>query len=496
MEEEKKNSTSGAPGEARDGGEKLEEREVPDEDNTQAGTSQSTNYENFVSENHCKGCEFQGKSLRGHLKRTTKDCLQLYSAEELNLLEEHAKSIKKENTAKWQRDNKEASNQHRRNSYYKEPEKEIQRKQGEFPCNICDKTFTFQSNLDHHVRQFHNQSPDDPQSSGQQSLLQEDETNDTKCSICGADFSDKFRRDRHLYEVHPPFPERIKCTMCDTTFSRWETLLRHRGKAHDYNARDVHQAKKCGICEKIYSNLDNLNRHIKQVHGGEKLHACEECTAHYFRKEDLENHMKKGKHYRDGICPYCEERIVFKSEASWYKHFTREPSWYEGTTPSRYGQWTCENKLKKQREQIKEFLLGSTTCVHCNEVVPNKDATKHWMYSDVEAPEKSTCRTNMSKRPYITCWYCKKQIVTKDFMGYIYHIHEFGNPANGSHPSVPGLPETCHVSMGRSLDEHRKKKMEIEIKRKHRESERPKSEWLELTVMRCSEEEYISWYNW
>ena len=50
---------------------------------------------------------------------------------------------------------------------------------------------------------------------------------------------------------------------------------------------------KCGICEKIFFHSGTLNRHIKHVHGGEKTHSCDKCSAHYCRKEDLENHLRK-----------------------------------------------------------------------------------------------------------------------------------------------------------------------------------------------------------
>lgn len=117
MEEEQQQCTSDAQSEVRERGERVEQREVSDEDNPQEGTSstvsgQSTNYETVISENYCRGCEFEGKSLRGHLKRTKKHCLDLYTEEEINWLEKHAKCIKKEYDAKWKRENKDKANEH------------------------------------------------------------------------------------------------------------------------------------------------------------------------------------------------------------------------------------------------------------------------------------------------------------------------------------------------------------------------------------------------
>ena len=252
----------------------------------------------------------------------------------------------------------------------------------------------------------------------------------------------------------------------------------------------VKQFCKCGICEKIFFHSGTLNRHIKHVHGGEKIHSCDKCSAHYCRKEDLENHLRKGKHYRDGICPYCEESIVFKSETAWREHFAKEPRWSGATTSYRSGKETCVNKLKKQREQMKEFLLGSTTCVHCNEVIPNKNAQKHWISSDVEAPEKSTCMTNLERRPSMICWYCKGEIITEEYIQQLHDNHRIGQRR---HPENPVDPGSCHESIKKDLEEHHKKRKEIKMKKKHRRETRGIGEY---EVMKCMEERHIELYNW
>ena len=73
--------------------------------------------------------------MRGHLAKTTKGCSSFYSEEELILLDKHAKSVHKENTAKWKKDNREAANEHEKWRYHKTPEKEKERKR-EYHDNI------------------------------------------------------------------------------------------------------------------------------------------------------------------------------------------------------------------------------------------------------------------------------------------------------------------------------------------------------------------------
>ena len=82
-----------------------------------------------ISNSKCKGCSFEGKSLRGHLKRTSKDCLSQYSTEELHALENNAKSIQREQTSQWKKNNREAASAHERRRYHQNtPEKDNDRK--------------------------------------------------------------------------------------------------------------------------------------------------------------------------------------------------------------------------------------------------------------------------------------------------------------------------------------------------------------------------------
>ena len=444
-----------------------------------------------VNETTCRNCGFSKKSLRGHLARTTKGCSSWYTEEELLYLKNHADFCHRDKT----------------NQILK-----LKRETSHVVCNICGKPYADKYVLDQHVAQIHNHEtlkcPQCPKSFQRQSNLRDhlytihgdDEdilSKLTICKHCKKEFTFSQNLERHIVEQHlfnfQEFP-RIKCTECEDMFTRMENMTSHREKAHDATS-GFH---KCGICEMIFSNTGNVNRHIKIVHGGEKIHACQQCSAHYSRKEHLENHIKKGKHYLEGICPHCEEWIVIKSESSWRDHFTKEPEWRKfetGWKEVASGKETCVNKLKKQREQMKEFLLSSTLCVHCNEVVPNKDAEKHWLLWDVEAPEKSTCRTNVSRRVGMMCWYCKGEIITKDYIEQLHCNWKF----NGKkHPRHPDIPSSCEESIKRGLKHHHKKEKEIELKIEQRTEKRGilKRGDEGYEKMKCYEERYIERCNW
>ena len=126
--------------------------------------------------------------------------------------------------------------------------------------------------------------------------------------------------------------------------------------------------------------------------------------------------------------------------------------------------------MEQYHERKKKFLQSSTTCVHCNEIIPNTDAEKHWVV-DIEAPEKHTCMINLARRKSLICYFCKVEMVTTDFIESFkkgeMRPHTSGVPRQFPFPSLnPRIPSSCTASQNRDFEEHLKKKKEIEMKRK------------------------------
>ena len=198
-----------------------------------------------VSETKCKGCNFNQSSLRQHLAKSGKNCREQYSQEELQYLAQRAKSIHKEKVAQRSR---------RISEYHRMLKSQEKERILDFRCKICDEKFVAQYLLN-----------------------------------------------RHMCESHSSEESGLKCTGCDITFSRQDKLDDHRStahhRAHDHRAHDVEsKSHKCGICYKAFSQVGTLNRHIRNVHGGERKYECGECPSRFARREDLEKHVQKGKH--------------------------------------------------------------------------------------------------------------------------------------------------------------------------------------------------------
>ena len=472
-----------------------------------------------TNDTQCPGCSWSGSRLGSHLNMTTKQCK--YFCDPLHVL--NVRRAKKTETERQRRlsnsekTNKEDTTYQQMDSYaaneeildspqkrmavkaesYKTPPK--QRK--EEPTERFRETMTHDSLKESHKSQKEEKGREVAKNLekcyyNESTVKVVEQAEDTAENMDNLRMSNRVtgddpeaaevRRLSHNLELEAKQSQILK----EDLSSEHMSLVSDKETTHNVKSKLC----KCGICEKIFSHSGTLNRHIKHVHGGEKIHSCDKCSAHYCRKEDLENHLRKGKHYRGGICNYCEESVVFKSETAESEHFTKEPLWSGGTTASSVGKQTCVNKLKKQRVQMKEFLLGSTTCVHCNEVIPNKNAKKHWISSDVEAPEKSTCMTNLERRPSMICWYCKGEIITKDYIQQFHDNHRIGLLGR-RHPENPLDPGSCHESIKRDLKKHHKKEKEIKVKKKDRRERRGLLRG-EYEVMKCMEERHIENYNW
>ena len=97
------------------------------------------------------------------------------------------------------------------------------------------------------------------------------------------------------------------------------------------------------------------------------------------------------------------------------------------------------------------------------------------------------------------CWYCKGEIITKDYIEQLHCNWKF----NGKkHPEEPHIPSSCRESRRkRGLEEHHKMEKEIKLKIEQRMEKRGLLKGYGLwamgyEVMKCLEEKYIERCNW
>ena len=86
-----------------------------------------------------------------------------------------------------------------------------------------------------------------------------------KCSICDKIFSNLSQLNSHIEAVHEGLKP-FACTLCDSKFSYRNKLQRH--------VVTVHEGKKpylCSTCGTGFRDQNDLNRHIERIHEGLKL---------------------------------------------------------------------------------------------------------------------------------------------------------------------------------------------------------------------------------
>ncbi|CAG4958685.1 unnamed protein product [Colias eurytheme] len=159
---------------------------------------------------------------------------------------------------------------------------------GNYPCEICKKVFTTQQKHKNHVDTVHKM------------------VKRFKCPHCSERFSEYFRRQKHLVEVHDGPPLQYKCNVCDKSFDRRYTLSRHLKRDH-LEERDY----QCQMCAYKCFTKNELRVHMVK-HNGERIFECSVCHKSYARKKTLREHMRIHNNDRRFACAVCGQAFVQK----------------------------------------------------------------------------------------------------------------------------------------------------------------------------------------
>ncbi|XP_041968146.1 zinc finger protein 287-like isoform X2 [Aricia agestis] len=159
---------------------------------------------------------------------------------------------------------------------------------GNYPCEICKKVYTTHQKHKNHVDTVHR-------------MIKR-----FKCPKCSERFSEYFRRQKHLVEVHGLAPLKYRCNVCDKTFDRRYTLSRHMKRDH-LDERDF----ECQICSYKCFTKNELRVHMVK-HNGERIFECSVCKKSYARKKTLREHMRIHNNDRRFACAVCGQAFVQK----------------------------------------------------------------------------------------------------------------------------------------------------------------------------------------
>uniref|UniRef100_A0A1A8GDQ3 PR domain containing 15 n=2 Tax=Nothobranchius korthausae TaxID=1143690 RepID=A0A1A8GDQ3_9TELE len=226
-------------------------------------------------------------------------------------------------------------------------------------------------------------------------------------------------------------------------------LKRHKSREH----RRVYR---CSLCNKIFQNSSNLNRHIRSH--GDKLFKCDECDKLFSRKESLKQHIsyKHSKTMEDQDykykCNTCEKSFRLENALKFHNCRTDDKT-FQCDICSRF--FSTNSNLSKHKKKHGEKLYS---CEICNKMFYRKDVmqehhrrhsvgAKQLKKEELEANGEEgskyrkepspcpictkvfSCRSNMNKHllthgdKKYTCEICGRKFFRVDVLRDHIHVH-------------------------------------------------------------------------
>lgn len=136
------------------------------------------------------------------------------------------------------------------------------------------------------------------------------------CSVCGKKCATRYRFDEHQkthLDVKPQFP----CDKCERSYTKIGNLRRHIGEAHQVPAKKQRPTKpRCRFCRKYFPTKDDYYEHMKS-HPGARVHRrggypnsakkCRYCSKTFRTKQSTEIHERTHTGVRPFVCEICSK---------------------------------------------------------------------------------------------------------------------------------------------------------------------------------------------
>ena len=132
----------------------------------------------------------------------------------------------------------------------------------------------------------------------------------TKCYQCSKNFASVKDLQRHIESVH--YEDYHVCDVCGVSFTREDSLKRHKTMKHKNNSDDPNLS--CKECGKHFTRIDVLKRHVSIVHtkDDKAKFRCDLCPSMFNREANLTRHVEN-MFQKDGTfkhaCDKCAEKF-------------------------------------------------------------------------------------------------------------------------------------------------------------------------------------------
>lgn len=135
-----------------------------------------------------------------------------------------------------------------------------------------------------------------------------------KCDLCSKTFSTRRKLREHKYGHIRQQNKVSSCILCKERFERRTLYLKHMEVVHGILRRFVEVEKAleftCDICKKGFTKAYSLENHMLSMHDPQKKYVCENCGCRFIRRYELVAHLRKahGKK-KDVICGVCNQNF-------------------------------------------------------------------------------------------------------------------------------------------------------------------------------------------
>uniref|UniRef100_H3CEU5 PR/SET domain 15 n=1 Tax=Tetraodon nigroviridis TaxID=99883 RepID=H3CEU5_TETNG len=246
-----------------------------------------------------------------------------------------------------------------------------------------------------------------------------------RCSLCNKVFQNSSNLNRHIRSHGDKL---FKCDECDKLFSRKESLKQHISYKHSKNTPDQEYKYKCNICDKSFRLENALKFHNCRTGPYDKTFQCDICSRFFSTNSNLSKHKKKHgeKLYSCEIC----NKMFYRKDVM-QEHHRRH-----GVGPKHMK----KEDLEANGDEGTKYRKEPSPCPICNKVF--------------------SCRSNMNKHllthgdKKYTCEICARKFFRVDVLRDHIHVH-FKDIALMNEQERDGFIRKIGISAGDSeeLDE-------------------------------------------
>ena len=224
-------------------------------------------------------------------------------------------------------------------------------------------------------------------------------TCDNKCYQCSKNFVSVKELHRHIETIH--YEDSHSCDLCEATFTREDTLIRHKRVKHEQlNEKPSLLCKECG---KKFLRLDNLKRHTRAVHFKSGTFICDTCSSKFDLEANLTRHIENMFNKDDTFKHYCHKcEVKFCTGAQLKEH--RQASHSQIQDVKVFECYLCpkqfikEANLKNHKKTMHKNNSFGLMCLKCSTIFKNKFCLERHQKETLseESPKYSCMECNMT----------------------------------------------------------------------------------------------------